>query len=374
MPAASKSRLFYWGSPVSPFVREQVDVALEQGFEVYWYFHRAFEYENVATYHLPAGASRKILRAIYEPLFISSLLREINPDLVHLFYASKGASILPLAGRHPLVISVMGSDIASGVGYKPPYRYFTRAALRAADVILSKSAYMDSLLMQIGDYSDKLIRLPWGVDTSMFDPSLDTRSLREKLDIPEQSLVFFDPRNARPLYNKQIILAAFAEYLKTSKRDDVLLIAEQLASPNYLALLRSLAEQAGIASNLRFVGSIPYGDTPEYYALADVVVSIPNADGLPQTLYEAMAAGCALIIGSLPAYKELSDLGMQASTVPIGNIEEVTRSMLHFAQDAPRKAAARANRAVALQFGLQKSQSELASLYQQLLASPRRNS
>jgi len=51
---------------------------------------------------------------------------------------------------------------------------------------------------------------------------------------------------------------------------------------------------------------------PALYSLADAVVMIPSSDGLPQSLFEAMACETPVVLGRLSTYEEAVSPGVSA--------------------------------------------------------------
>ena len=72
----------------------------------------------------------------------------------------------------------------------------------------------------------------------------------------------------------------------------------------YLASLRSLASELGIAGDVVFVGGIPLEQTVDFYRAADLFVypSLNETFGLP--ILEAMACGCPVVTSDTSAMPE----------------------------------------------------------------------
>ena len=72
----------------------------------------------------------------------------------------------------------------------------------------------------------------------------------------------------------------------------------------YLASLRSLAAELGIASDVIFVGGVPLEETVSFYRAADAFVypSLNETFGLP--ILEAMACGCPVVTSDTSAMPE----------------------------------------------------------------------
>lgn len=74
----------------------------------------------------------------------------------------------------------------------------------------------------------------------------------------------------------------------------------------YVASLRSLAAELGIASDVVFVGTVPLEDTVPFYQAADVLVypSFNETFGLP--ILEAMACGCPVVTSQTSSMPEIA--------------------------------------------------------------------
>src|SRR3977135_2161437 len=111
--------------------------------------------------------------------------------------------------------------------------------------------------------------------------------------------------------------------------DAVLLVTEYQADGDYRRRLEEIARSAGCAARVRFVGRIAHADMPALYTLAEAVVSVPASDGLPQSLFQALACEAPTIVGALEAYREIvqdgetggvSDFTASAIAAAIGRI------------------------------------------------------
>ncbi|MBI3159546.1 MAG: glycosyltransferase [Chloroflexi bacterium] len=314
------ARLLIYGNPHSPLVAERGRIGLQGGHAIHWFSAHPAALPDVTAHSLPAWARSPLARALLEPLYLWKVLRAVRPDLVHVHYASKGLAALPLTRwRGPLVVTAMGSDILPAQGARLPYRAFTRRLLARADAITTKSDFMDAALARLGDFRGTVERISWGIDLDRFRPEADTADLRQRWDIPPGARVFLDPRGGSTFYNKHVILHAFAEYLKAGGPSAVLLVAEVTPDAVYMAGLRAQAAALGIAERVRFVGQLPHDGMPGLFALADLTLSVPPSDGLPQSLYEALACGSFPILGRLPQYTGVVEDGVSAKLVPVGD-------------------------------------------------------
>ena len=309
------AKILVVASPPGPLTLERAVVGQKAGHQIIWVSTPKVALPEVIAFGAPSktGSWGRIL---LEPFALLRAIRDTRPDLVHVHYAWQGLRTPLLLRCRPLVVTVMGGDILPDQSYNGPRPPFVRALLNRADCITSKSQFLDEALCRIGGYRDKIRRITWGVDLNKFNPNRDVNYLRQRWRLPADNLVFFDSRGARPLYNKHIILDAFAHYLKAGGPAATLLVAEFSPDPAYLNRLKAQAGELGIANKVRFIGSIDHAAIPDYYALADVTLSIPDSDGLPQTIFEALACGSFLILSDLPQYAGTVEDGLTARRVP----------------------------------------------------------
>ena len=73
---------------------------------------------------------------------VKSLIKEINPDILHAHYASSYGLLGAIANYHPYVISVWGSDIYDFPIKSPIHKLIIKYNLKKADSILSTSNVM----------------------------------------------------------------------------------------------------------------------------------------------------------------------------------------------------------------------------------------
>lgn len=368
------------GNPRSSLTRERAEVARRSGFDVHWYCPAEADYWRVSsrveiagttTHHYPHPWIPKV-STLAETVHVARLLRTIRPRIVHVFMAYPRVYNSVLSRRHPLAVTVMGADILPDQELRGQWRRFwTRMLLDGADVITSKSEFMDDALRAIGDYSDKILRVTWGVDVDLFRPGLDVGPIRERQGIPADAMVFFSPRTCSSFYRQHVIIEGFARFLAQSSIPAVLLISRWSANSGYLAQLERSAEHAGIGSSVRFIDPIPRHELPLYLNLAAAMVSVPHSDGMPQTLYESMACGCFAILGDLPQYLELVDRDDDALLVPVDDADALASAFRWVAdhRDHLEDAGRRARRKILRVADARRQEAAVHAMYRRLLGS-----
>ena len=246
-------------------------------------------------------------------------LHSFRPHLLHLHYAgSKLGTMAALSGIRPLVVTVMGGDVLPeqhARGLSALERRATRRILEQADLLLVKSEALRPALDAWGGFSAKAEVVRWGVDPARFhrDPA-GAAALRARLGLSPHDRVIVSPRALAPLYNIHLLVEAMPA-VRSAVPETVLLLTEYSARSDYRESVRRRVADLGLADRVRFAGVVPAPDMPALYSLAEIAVSVPDSDGLPQSLFEAMACGTPVVLGRLPAYAEVVEDGETAALV-----------------------------------------------------------
>ena len=363
-------RILVVADPRGPFTQQGGLVGCKGGHEVYWYSTRKTEVEGLSGVITPPLGRLGQLSILYSPLFLKRAIHRIQPDLIHAFFAFQKFDTFVLAHFRPLILTVLGGDILPDQMFRGAWTWLVKKMLDSADIITSKSSFLDEALNRIGDYAHKIRRVTFGVDTKKFQPSLDVSVLQRRWNIDPDDLVFFSPRICHPFYKQDLIIRAFAGYLQRAQKGvkAKLIVAELFPDEAYCRHLRRLVAELRLTQSVRFVGAIPYQEIPAYFNLADIMIATPPSDGMPHSLYEAMACGTYPILGNLPPYQELLKDSINGRLVPVGDINALAEAM-HWAAAHPeqRKAAAVINRQRIIEMADKDGQDRLVnSIYDEL--------
>jgi len=355
----------------SPLDRERGLVGLKGGYQIFWYSFPKADLKGLTGAIAPPMGQFRWFSFFFSPWYLKRTIQRIQPDLIHVFYAYHQLNNLVLNRFKPLVVTVMGGDVLSDQSFYGKKKWLTKKILEKVDIITSKSNFLDKVLQNIGDYANKIRRVTWGVDTKQFYPEMDVRFLRERWKIEADDLVFLSPRNCQPLYNQDLIIKAFSEYpsLHGTKKKAKLLIAEHFSDESYVKSLRALSMELGLQDKVYFIGSIPHQEMPAYFNLADVMVSVPSSDGMPQSLYEAMACESYPILWNLESYRELIQDGVNGRLVEVGDTGALGEAMCWVAAHPEhRKTAAIMNRQRIVEVADKEGQDRIVlSIYEELL-------
>ncbi|MBM4124935.1 MAG: glycosyltransferase, partial [Nitrospira sp.] len=324
---------------------------------------RRFKLIDVSLAWLPNKLGR-LLSAVR----LAFLLRRLKLDVVHLHYVRGLAWGLLLAGRVPSVATPWGSDLLEEQGaFKEWYsRSATLALLKRVSLVTAHSRYMEGRIRPLLPDTTSVMRIGWGVDLRLFRGGLDAGAIRQRWGIDKSRRVVFSPRLAKAFYNHDLIVKALPA-LRRKVPEVLVVVSEQFADQGYVAGLRRLAVELGVADHVLFVGAIAYQDMPLWLNLAEAVVMVPQSDGMPNTLLETMACGAVPVLSRLPQYAELVSHGVNGFLVE-PHPDDLAEMLCHLLSDAGiRERMAGYNRAVVEELADQdKEMARMERCYRQL--------
>ncbi len=240
-------------------------------------------------------------------------------DLLHAHWAIPNGPPALLAARIaglPLLVSMHGSDV-----YLAEQHHLVAGAAglafgaAAATTACSSDLYARGL--RLGARAGSSFVIPYGINPGEFRPDAAARAhVRAELGLAaDEPLVL---GLGRMVYKKGfgVLLEAWPRVLEAWPR-------ALLVLAGYGDLREHLEQQAhdlGIAARVRFPGQLERPRAAAYVAAADVfalpIVRDQGADGLPNTLLEAMGAGRAIVASRVAGVPDVITSGEHGLIVP----------------------------------------------------------
>jgi glycosyltransferase involved in cell wall biosynthesis len=178
--------------------------------------------------------------------------------------------------------------------------------------LLLKSEALRSALQAWGPSSARVEIVRWGVDPAVCHRDTSAAAAwRNRLGLGPEARAILSPRLLDPRYNIHLIVEALPAILGRVPQAR-LLLTEYGAVPAYRACLEVRIGELGLREAVMFLGQVPQAEMTGLYSLAEVVVAVPASDGLPQSLFEAMACEAPVVLGRLAAYGEVATDGQHA--------------------------------------------------------------
>lgn len=202
------------------------------------------------------------------------------------------------------------------------------ANLLGADLIVAVSDASRAELVERGYPEDRILVNPNGVDTAIYHPDIDGKSLRQRLGIGVDEVVVGFVGTFGQWHGAEVLAKAFCNLLKDGNacREQVrlLLVGDGLT----MSAVKDIVKAAGAEDRVVFSGVIPQTEAPEYLAVCDVLASphVPNPDGSrffgsPTKLFEYMAMGRAIVASRLEQIGDILRDGQTAILVPPGDAD-----------------------------------------------------
>lgn len=277
------------------------------------------EIPNVEVHVVPRLLAGRTEFVFLHQRWVIETVRNLQPDIVHVHYATSFGFLGAVAAVHPLIISAWGSDIFSFPKASFLHRYLLEQILNKADVLCSTSRTMAAEMQEYLKSQRKIEVIPFGVDIERFSPPQERASL-----ISASPVVFGVAKYLQPVYGLDILIKAFALLEKRCPGRALLRIAGDGPEKKKL---RNLAARLGIAHLVEWIGAIPNFKVAVLYKSLDVVVVPSRQESFGVTAVEGSACGCPIIasmVGGLPEVVINRKTGL---LIPPENIEELCSAM-----------------------------------------------
>jgi glycosyltransferase involved in cell wall biosynthesis len=228
------------------------------------------------------------------------LLRAIQPAVVHAHWLLPQGLLAALAitcsRRHcALLVTSHGIDLFALRGALPTY--LKRRVIKSADAITVVSSAMVPEVMALGASGKDVVVSPMGVDFSGRFKNSDI------VRLPNHLLFVGRLVEKKGLEH---LLRAMPQILVRCPDIQLEVVGEGPLRP----ALQQLALGLGLESRVTFRGALPNVELPKIYARATmliapfVVAKSGDQEGLGLVVAEALACGCPVIVGDVPATRD----------------------------------------------------------------------
>ena len=262
----------------------------------------------------------RILRSWYGRFFLWSVrstfwaaVSDFRPDLIFTPWAyPDGWAAVRLAHKAglPVVIQVHGSDIRRMDEFKGR-ESGTAVALREADGVVTVSQDLAERVVGLGVNSKRVRVIIDGVDREKFCPG-DRNAARERLGLRPGVRHLLYVGNLLGIKGVDVLVQACSRLPGSVGSWELHLVGEG-------ELRDSLGRQAvaaGLADRVRFHGSQPHSNLPDWFRAADLFVLASRSEGVPNVLLEATACGTPFVASAVGGIPEIADLGASRLVPP----------------------------------------------------------
>jgi glycosyltransferase involved in cell wall biosynthesis len=281
---------------------------------------------GVPVYRMPIPGP-KAVKALSFTFFAIFQLARLNPHVIHAHELLSPATTALVARRLmniPVVVKVLRGGLLGDVA-KLKKRFLGLNRLNSLrdrlDQFIVISNEIEAELIEQGFPTEKLNRIPNGVDTEKFSPCKGERkaALRESLGIKPGLVTVFTGRLSAEKKVDQLI-KVWPQVRDRFSEAELLIIGEGEKGPE----LKRLAPRG-----VSFLGSV--ADVSPYLQAADLFVLPSSTEGLSNALLEAMSTGLPVVatsVGGAPDLIDHKENGWLISPDHITELEEAIVTIL----------------------------------------------
>lgn len=243
------------------------------------------------------------------------LLRRLRPDVVHSRnWATFDAVVAArLAGVGAVVHGEHGRDISDPDGLHARRNRIRRLCAPLVSRFVAVSHDLRAWLVErVRVPAGKVVHICNGVDTERFAPGPDAGQ-RAALGVEPDQLVVGTVARLDPVKDQATLIQAFALTLREHPRAALVIVGDGPCRDD----LQRLAASLGLAARVRFLGE--RHDVPALLRTMDVFVLPSIAEGISNTVLEAMASGLPIVATRVGGNRELVEEGVHGFLVPKQN-------------------------------------------------------
>jgi sugar transferase (PEP-CTERM/EpsH1 system associated) len=329
-------------------------------------FRQRIVHDNVRfiSLHKPPGH----LFSLYPHLF--RLFRELKPSIVHSRNLAALEVTVPAwaAGVPVRIHGEHGRDVGDLDGSNKKYQWVRRlfSPFISHFVALSRDLE-DYLVGRVGIQARKVVQIYNGVDASRFHPAEELPFIAGcPFRRPEHWLVGTVGR-MQAVKDQTLLARAFIRALELAPALKTRLRLVMVGDGPLRAEAQGLLDAAGIAELSWLPGE--RHDVPDILRGLDCFVLPSLAEGISNTILEAMASGLPVIATRVGGNPELVDEGRTGEMVPASDREKMAQAIVGYATNPERaRTAGKAGRAmIERRFSMAAMVSAYQGLYDRLL-------
>lgn len=300
------------------------------------------------------------------------LFRELQPAIVHTRNLAALEAVVPAwaAGVPVRIHGEHGWDRQDPEGRRQRYRYVRRLYRPFVSRYVALSAHLEGYLEHgVGVARPRISQIYNGVDTARFFPAAGARAAIAGCPFqgPNDWLAGWVGR-MDPVKDPMTLAHAFLRALRMSpaaaERLKLIVVGDGALREKVAAAL----DRVHVRDKVWFAGE--RSDIADVMRGLDCFVLPSLAEGVSNTVLEAMASRLPIVATRVGGNAELIESGMTGTLVPAGNPEALAGAMLNYLNDGAtaRRHAKAAQRQVETRFSLARMLAEYTALYERAIA------
>lgn len=312
--------------------------------------------------------------SIVDEKYIENILKEINPQIIHIHDCWKISSkLLKLSKKYNIpIIATHHFDLNFTLYYLKPLFIFHNIIKEFLKRYLVKFYNQCNLIITPSNITKKTIS-NWGVKTKIeavsngvdikkFYPTNPDKEIFKKFKIPSKIILLYLGRIDK---EKRIDLIIKSAPLVLKKFDVHFVIA---GFGSELKRLKKLSIKLGIKNNITFTGKIKRGkDIENIYRIAKIFIIPSQVETQSIVTLEAMASGLPIIASNSGALPELVKNGYNGLLFKGDNYKDLADKIIILLKDKKlRKIMSKNSRKIAEKHDIKKTFKKIEKIYKEI--------
>lgn len=242
---------------------------------------------------------------------IEQVIKEKKIDVIVLYSVpTNGLQAINLARKYGIPVIFRSIDIIHMLVPHKILRPITfsleKWVYSHVDKILTLSPKLSEYVIRMGADRNKVELLPFGVDMSKFNPYVDAKGLKEKLEITEGDKVIVFIGTLFEFSGLDSYLKQFPKVVKEIPKVKLIIVG----GGALFGKLKKLVNDLKLTKNVILTGFQPFDTMPQYINLADICinpfeVNVTTRDIIPGKIIQYLACGKTVLATPLPGMVSL---------------------------------------------------------------------
>jgi glycosyltransferase involved in cell wall biosynthesis len=247
-------------------------------------------------------------------------IKQIHVVRTHRYRSNLYGRLAAFSSGVPVIIASVHDNYRTDK--RPKRRIMNRILSKITDKIVAVSEDVKEDIIRYDRIDPSKVQvIPNGIDVERFNPEKNTSNIRKEFPLEEDDIVIGFIGRIVPAKGLKYLLNALP-YLKEEFKSIKLLV---VGEGSLVEELKEKAKKNNIFDNILFTGG--RRDIPEILASIDIFVMPSTAEGLPNSLLEAMAMGKPVVATEVGGIPELIKNGRTGLLVPPRNPEALATAI-----------------------------------------------
>ena len=240
---------------------------------------------------------------------IGKIIKEEKIDAIVLYSApTNGLQTLFIAKKYNIPVIFRSIDILNQLVpnwfLRNPTRMLEAKVYKKVNLIIAITPMLSDYVIKMGAEKEKVKLLFTGVDSSQFNPTIDTATLRKQLDLSNDCRIIVFIGTLFDFCGMDIYIEQFPNILEKFPETKLIVVGGGSLFEN----LKKLVKNLNLEESIILTGFQPYNTMPQYINLADVcinpfMINDTTRDIMPGKILQYLACGKPVIATPLPGMR-----------------------------------------------------------------------